>query len=99
MNLGLLPLGHNVHRLALDATAVQVTSGLIHAFEAAFRRVRRVAVYGNTQDRMASVSSKLCHICIHIWAGPYFLEMRFQVIVYYFEHIINVLFVLLEENM
>ena len=38
MNLDLLPLGHNVHSLDLDATAVQVTSDLIHVFEAASRR-------------------------------------------------------------
>ena len=67
MNLGLLPLGHNVHRLDLDATAVQVTSGLVHVFEAGSRRVRRVAVYGKTQERMASVSSTLCHIYIYIY--------------------------------
>ena len=59
MNLGLLPLAHNVHRLDLDATAVQGTSGLIHVFEAALRRVRRVAVYCDTQERMASISSTL----------------------------------------
>ena len=94
MNLGLLPLGQNVHRSDLDATAVQVTSGLIHVVEAALKRVRRVAVYGNTQKRMASISSTLCHIYIHIRAGPQLSEMRNRVILYIFEHIVNVLFVL-----
>ena len=45
---------------------------------------------------MAFISSTLCHI--YIWAGPQLLEMRNQVIVYIFEHIVNVPIVLARGN-